>query len=69
MYATGVLFRTMTDEVKRFNLTWYNELEKHTNRDQLSIGYAAELHGLKINRFHPTVWNNTFKLWKHLARR
>src|SRR5690606_29962459 len=32
--------------IGRFLASWWNELEKHTSRDQLSINYALRLHRL-----------------------
>lgn len=69
MYATGVMLRNMDSyRVRQMCLDWYLQTKQFTNRDQLSLGYVAWKAGISINKFHPNLFSNTFKIWRHLKR-
>jgi len=40
LYETGIFLRKNTPKIVSFNETWWEQIEKHTNRDQLSVMYA-----------------------------
>ena len=44
----GILFRHHTLEVKKFCELWWNEIENHSKRDQLSFNYVVWKTGLKF---------------------
>jgi hypothetical protein len=46
MVATGIMIRKLTDNIKQFNLTWYNEVKNHSIRDQVSVIYALYKTGI-----------------------
>ena len=46
--AGGFILRRHTNEVKRFNETWWAEICKYSKRDQLSLNYAVWKTGIKI---------------------
>lgn len=41
LVETGCVVRRNTPEVEMFNMQWWNELAKHSFRDQLSFNYVA----------------------------
>lgn len=46
MTSNGVIIRRNTEENKKINEAWWQEVEKHSHRDQLSFGYVAWKMGL-----------------------
>lgn len=44
LIASGILMRKYTHEVKEMCLTWWNEVESHSSRDQIAFGYAQHKH-------------------------
>jgi len=51
MVETNILLRRHTKSVQEFNEAWWDELEQHTHRDQLSFNYVAWKLGMRYNTF------------------
>jgi len=49
LYATFVLFRRHTEKLKGFSRLWWEQLEKYSHRDQISLPYVAWKHNMKIS--------------------
>jgi hypothetical protein len=58
-----VLLRRHTDAIKRFNETWYQEIQAHSRRDQLSFNFVAHSLGLKYAYFQGDISNNEHFQW------
>jgi hypothetical protein len=50
LWASGIIVRRHTEEVKAFGRTWAREVEQGSARDQVAQPYALRVHGLR-----PTV--------------
>lgn len=48
MSSNGVIIRTNTEANRMVNEAWWREVEQHSHRDQLSLGYVAWVYGLKV---------------------
>ena len=46
----GFILRRHTEEVRRFNCLWWDEIRQHSRRDQLSLDYCLWKTGLKAGR-------------------
>jgi len=56
LISSGILMRKNTPEVREFCELWWSQVEKYTERDQPSFGYAAwKMPGV----FNVTNWNYT----------
>jgi len=55
MAASGIMMREKTGETIQFAETWYEELQKHCHRDQISYAYA----NWKYPIAHLTNWDYT----------
>jgi len=44
LIASGILMRRNTPEVRQLCETWWEQVEKYTERDQIAFGYAAWKH-------------------------
>ncbi len=51
LVATGVLVRRLSKENSLINNLWWNEVERHSRRDQLSFNYVAHKTGFKYQTF------------------
>jgi len=49
LYATFILFRRHTKELKEFSKLWWEQIEKYSHRDQISLPYVAWKHDVKIS--------------------
>ena len=47
----GFILRRHTENVKRFNCAWWDEIRQHSRRDQLSLDYCLWKTGLKAGKF------------------
>jgi O-antigen biosynthesis protein len=56
LISSGILMRKNTKEVRELCETWWKEVEKYTERDQIAFGYAAVKHPGVVNTFS---WNYT----------
>src|SRR5699024_64131 len=65
MWATGLLIRDNCKEVNDFCELWNDELQKHTHRDQLSIGYAKEKTGISFNEISYQEMARIVNIKKH----
>ena len=65
--ATGLLIRKHTPKVRVFCQKWFNEVSKHTVRDQLSFPFVLWLYPVKHNLipFDVVSNNNLFLLKDH----
>jgi hypothetical protein len=72
MMSTGMMLRT--DKFQDFESTWWNEVEKYSHRDQLSVMYAIWKTGLKPNtvpwatftayvNFKPHLKKKPLRIW------
>jgi len=53
MFAGGFIVRKHTKLIEEFNINWWNEVESHSKRDQLSLNYTLWRMGLKP---YPIPW-------------
>lgn len=49
LYATFILFRRHTKKLKEFSKMWWEQVEKYSFRDQISLPYVVWKHGMKIS--------------------
>jgi hypothetical protein len=66
--SCGIIFRKHTSKIAEFNEAWWNEITKHSRRDQLSFNYVMHnwKHGYQELNGH--ISNNNvegFSLAKH----
>ncbi len=50
LYAAFWLFRRHTKRAKEFSALWWEQLERFSHRDQVSLPYVAWKHGMEITR-------------------
>jgi hypothetical protein len=53
LYTTGILARRNTPEVRRFNEAWWAEVERFSDRDQISFPYVLWKQKLELNAVVP----------------
>lgn len=53
LYANWWLFRRHTKEMREFSKLWWEQVEKYSCRDQISLPYVAWEHGIKISLYKP----------------
>ncbi len=49
LVSTGLLFRRHTPITQKFNSYWWQEIENHSRRDQLSFNYVAWKHNIPFH--------------------
>ena len=49
LYRTGLLLRRHTKRMKEFSRLWWEQIEKYSQRDQISLPYVAWKHDMKIS--------------------
>ena len=49
LYASGLLLRRHTEKVKEFSKLWWEQIEKYSHRDQISLPYVAWKNGMEIS--------------------
>jgi len=49
LYWTCILIRRHTKRLKKFSKLWWEQVEKYSHRDQISLPYVAWKHGMKIS--------------------
>jgi len=49
LHATGLLMRRHTEKVREFSTLWWEQIEKYSHRDQISLPYVAWKYGMKIS--------------------
>ena len=49
LHATGLLMRRHTQRLKEFSKLWWEQVEIHSHRDQISLPYTAWKHKMKIS--------------------
>ena len=66
LYSTGIVVRTNSPRVHKFNETWWEEVINGSQRDQLSQRYASWKSRVRITRIKKgDVYNNEFVGLKH----
>jgi hypothetical protein len=65
MIATGLIIRKNTNEINNFCLDWYEELSKHSFRDQLSFNFIAWKKGFEYKTLPFDLLYSDFELNKH----
>lgn len=65
MYETGVLIRRYNSDVMRFSDKWWQEIERYTHRDQLSITKALFVTGIDFNVFTQQQFAGYLKIHRH----
>ena len=58
LFATGLLARRMTEEVRSLGRAWYAELERGSCRDQVSFPYVLHDGGVSCHRLRGDVYAN-----------
>ena len=69
LISGGIIFRNHTKMVKRFNEAWWNEICKHSRRDQLSLPYVLRKLDIEIFSIPGHVRNRNvdgFMLHRHI---
>ena len=51
LYGAYWLFRRHTKELREFMKRWWEQVEKYSYRDQISLPYVAWKHGVKISSY------------------
>ncbi len=49
LFANYWIFRRHTKRLREFMQLWWNQIEEYSERDQISLPYAARKHGMKIS--------------------
>lgn len=49
LHYSFILLRRHTEKMKRFSQLWWQQMEKYSYRDQISLPYVAWKHGMKIS--------------------
>ena len=49
LHASGLLLRRHTEKMKEFSERWWQQVEKYSHRDQISLPYVAWKHDMKIS--------------------
>jgi len=49
LHASGLLLRRHTQELKELSRLWWEQVEKYSYRDQISLPYVAWKYGMKIS--------------------
>lgn len=65
MVATGLLIRNHCQEVVMFCERWWNEVNIHSKRDQLSFNFTTFINPIKYNLISFDVLQDEFKLHLH----
>jgi hypothetical protein len=60
LYINSVLFRKPTDEVTALNKAWWQQIEKYSFRDQLSLPYVLHTQGTEIKKVEYTYFGECF---------
>jgi len=55
LYATFIIFRRHTKRTKELSRLWWEQLERYSHRDQISLPYVAWKHGMKISVCKRTI--------------
>lgn len=58
----GFILRRHTEKVEQFNNAWWSEYSRHSVRDQVSMFYALDKAGLKINQIDLQFINDNGRL-------
>ena len=53
LYETGVLFRVNDEQVKALDACWWEQIERYSRRDQLSVGYVLWKNPISIAYYLP----------------
>jgi len=61
LFATGILIRKNTKEIRNFMKQWYNEIEKYSNRDQISFPYVLWKNPIKLNLMN---FKETYRMFR-----
>jgi hypothetical protein len=74
LYHTAVLVRKFNPEINNLNLMWYEEINNHSKRDQLSLSYVVWRKGIYMNSIPSILGINLykspyFKKFKHSKER
>lgn len=67
--TTGLLVRWNSPDVRRFNDTWWRELQRHTLRDQLSVDFSAYVCRVPIGYLPGHYRSNLFARYDHRSHR
>lgn len=66
LYACGIIVRRHTREILDFSRKWFDEIEKHSHRDQVSLPYVSWKNPLiKIDTAPFGVLKDKFEKHKH----
>lgn len=60
MYETTIMLRKNTPKCADFERVWYDEYIRHSKRDQLSIMYAKQKTGIRIDTFDFNLNTNPY---------
>jgi hypothetical protein len=60
---TGVLIRKKSNKVIKHNEAWWNEIESHSKRDQLSFNYVLWKQGLETAQIEGNAEFNPYFYW------
>lgn len=65
LYATGFMIRKNTEKVRAFNKSWWEEVKKHSHRDQLSQVIAIAKHDIKVSAISFPTFNLGVRIQPH----
>lgn len=68
VYWTAILIRRNTDAVRTFNSIWWEQVLRHSRRDQLSFPYArAVVPNLRLASFAVDNFESDFHEWRNMS--
>lgn len=65
MVASGVFIYNISDNVSTFLNAWWDEIYKHSRRDQLSFNHVANKLGFKYNLMPYDILRGEFNYYNH----
>lgn len=65
LFETGVLLRRRSDAVAAFNERWWEEIVRHSSRDQISLPYVLMKSPIVVATFPFALRDNSYLLYHH----
>jgi len=69
LYENGFLVRDRSESTAKLNEVWWQQVETHTHRDQLSLPIAELLSGVKVVTYGKTLFEKYIRIRRHTGKR
>lgn len=69
LYETGFIVRDNSEATKKLCQAWWNEVDRYTHRDQLSLPVAEKLTGIPVQVYGKTLFQRYIKIRPHTGKR